>query len=490
MAGPESTLPTLSIVIGVLAVIVSTRLRRGSLISPFSLTIFILVSIFGVRPILMLRYHEFDFYGINVVDGFGTAAKVGLISIICVILGYAVGTLTGADKARRTPRQRKEKPQGYSGEAVFTIHRAFAATAITVAVWLAAVAALGGGLSFVQEMFAGRSAAVKAEGAGLPMFVPALPLAGAVLLAYARRCTERARPLNPWERTLYWTGVALAVVPPAALGSRRFMLPCIVVAAIGASTRTWRRRVRLPVILASFATLLVMATIPFIRSAGARTPGENFAQATASFIAQNGVTGVLKDYFLSFDTEMFNYVAYLGPKLGQSWPYGYGRGTFIEAVQTPIPARFGFTTWSDQILTHTFGGGCAQQMCPVASLPGTLFFDFGLAGVIAGLFLFGVLCRRLESALQLAENNRSILLLLVAGLIPILVRGNPITGSWIIMNALVASLILRKLLSKNQRLIGPGCGLLIEAVPRLSPRVVHRVVDKRSDNYHLPTVEA
>ena len=114
---------------------------------------------------------------------------------------------------------------------------------------------------------------------------------------------------------------------------------------------------------------------------------------------------MVHDYLTSYDTEMLNYVAVVGPRLGAAIPYGLGRGTLGDLVIFPIK-HFSLQLYSDQMLERLFvENGCAS-VCPVESEVGVLLFDFGLVGVALGMALTGYALRKIEQRLLVATSRR------------------------------------------------------------------------------------
>ena len=91
----SATFPILSVLMGAVALLIVSGGRRGALVSPFSTCVFILVSIFGVRPLLMLEERNFEFYGIDVITGFNSAAFLGALSIALLVVGYVFRRCSG-----------------------------------------------------------------------------------------------------------------------------------------------------------------------------------------------------------------------------------------------------------------------------------------------------------------------------------------------------------------------------------------------------------
>ena len=433
MSEPSSTWPTLTIAVGLLSWAAAVRFRRGAALAPFSLTVLMLVAIFGIRPIMMIRYDTFDVYGLDVVTGFNATARLGFVAVTCLCVAYFYSRVTDRRPSTSVPVRR--------GWQAPTIDRAVAVCMGTVLSWFAAIVIVGGGPGAVGVLFRGRSSAAAAALGNTPVAVFCLPIAGAVLVAAARIATERTRRLTVRERILFWVAVLGAVVPPASLGGRRFILPCVLVALVAVAAPKWSKPITAKMVLLGVGSLLVLAAIPFIRSAGARKPGQGPVGALIDYFSTTGVTETLKALFLTYDTDSFGYVAYFQPRLGDGIPYGHGRSTVGDLLVNALPVQAG-ELWSDHLLRLLFGATCARGVCPVASVVGVLALDFGLPAVVFGCLLLGLVYGRFERRLLAADGLGLAGLLVVAGFAPVFARGSSMSTAWIAVNVVVIVTVL------------------------------------------------
>ena len=430
MLGPSALYPTITLVVSLLAWCAITRLRIGAMLSPGSISILILASIFAVRPLFLLRDQNFDFYGYSVKEGFNSAALVGLMCVVCLIIGYILGG------SARKPDRRNHDPYrdlGFSKLILFSL-------GLTL-FWLALMVYIGGGAEYISTLFAGRSEVNNAVQSGVPNVVAALPMAGALSLCFGRLKAERGRRLTAWEQVGYWTSVVAASVPPTALGFRRFLLPTLLAVAIVAAAKHWRNRPRPYYIPLALAAGLVLVSIPFVRSAGARTSSSSFLGSLFEYLLSQGPTAALQQFFVSYDTEMFNYVAKLQQDFDDGWPLGYGREIVGDTILNPLPGSVSPILWSDEILTRLFGGPCGDPYCPVPSLPGVLFTDFWFYGVIVGSVLFGLLLRYLDNSVSVDPAAVSGAIMVFWALIPTFVRGNSVLFFYLFLQILLICLI-------------------------------------------------
>lgn len=422
------------------------------MLSPFPLCIFMLGSIFGARPLLMLEEGDFDFYGFDISSGFEQAALIGLLAVLCLSFGYTLGRLRrprGEEighplrptQKRLDPRDtRPEEALAFTSNAM---KRAAVTSSGLLLLWFTLTVLIGGGLSFIPKLFAGRSAEVNAVSANVPVLVPAMPVASATLLAVTRIAIVRHRRLARTEEITYWVFSLLMIIPPSAVGTRRFLIPAMLATLIGASYSRWRDPVGLRISGLAAVGFLVLSIFPFVRSAGSRTGRTDLIGAMLDYFGDAGIGGTLNGFFLSYDTEMFNYVAFLAPRLGESIPFGLGRGTIGEALLAPIPSAVSpFETWSNSLLHIAFGTSCSEGVCPVPSLVGVLYYDLWFVGIIGGFLLVGFFISGFEDALFRVKDSKLVALVVFGSFAPIIVRGNSVSISWIALNVMILVVIL------------------------------------------------
>ena len=425
-----STYATLTLVVGVVAWLLAVRFRRGPMIAPFSIFVIILLSIYGVRPLLMGEASEpTRFYGYVITeDGYELATLLGLIGTVAFVGGYGITRLS-------TQKKRREEllnPPEFVHPGEGAPRRSFIAAGILLAVWPAAMTAVGG-VGFVAQVFQGRSVETSAALANVPALVFAIPVVACVTIAATRFHYERFTRYTRAQSLPYWIIAALAVIPPSALGTRRFLIPSVVIVFAGALTKTWFKRMRPVWIIAAAVAFIVLAVFPFVRSSGSRIGGSTDLIGAMSYYFQNeGLRGALDGFFLSYDTEMLNWVAFFGPAMGREIQFGTGRGTIAEIIALPIPDAISpFPTWNNYLLHEAFGAGCAGQACPVPSIVGVLYTDLAIPGLVIGMFILGLLAARFDLSFVNAKSIRyTALLLIVVGFAVVFVRGNSSSQLW------------------------------------------------------------
>lgn len=425
-----SVLATLTICVGVIAWLIAVRFRRGPMIAPFSIFIIILVSIYGVRPLLMPDSPESTlFYGYIVsASGYELATLLGFVGMLAFVGGYGIMRLVSQKKRQVALLNPPEFVHPGDGAP----RRSFIAAWVLLAVWPAALIAVGG-VGFIAMVFQGRNVETSATLANVPALVFAIPVVSCVTIAATRFHYERFASYTRAQSLMYWIIGALAVIPPSALGTRRFLIPSVVIVVAGVLTKTWFKKVKPVWILAAVAAFIVLAVFPFVRSSGSRIGGStDLVGAMIYYFQNNGLRGALDGFFLSFDTEMLNWVAYFGPKMGTKIPFGLGRGTVGELIALPIPDAISpYPTWNNYLLQKAFGAGCAGLACPVPSIVGVLYTDLALPGLAIGMFILGLMAARFDLSFLHAKSIRyTAVLLLVAGFAVVFVRGNSSSQLW------------------------------------------------------------
>lgn len=401
----------------------------GRLFSPTSMSCLMLMAIFGIRPIAIHFWGGPLLYGIDPSSGFRFAQRVGMLSAI----GFAAGTAVAGTKpnfAASNSAPRRITRSGNRQEIDFSRLTARAVLRVSIVglcLGILLVVAKGG-VAGARAIVGGRSEAASAVIEGLPVFVLVLPLLGSVAAAIYILCVAGNRKLAAGEALTIAAAVMVSAISNITLGNRRFIIPSLLVplAAIIFARRGKLPRLAVPALPVTLGIFLVL---PFVRSAGARTPGQSLTSAIVDRLVSGGVVGSLRNFFTSYDTEMFDYIALIGPRLGSSVPYGAGRGTFLEFVQYPLPGSLAGPMYSDSLLQAFYG---AQKVRPVESSPGTLVFDFGLIGMMIGMFAMGWFLRRIERAVSGGGKSNAYMacFAVLAGYAPVIARTDSTQAVW------------------------------------------------------------
>lgn len=442
---PSILAPLTTTVLGSVAWLVYTKLRRGPMISPTSIYLALITSIFGVRPLIMIGNGDYLIYGIDASQGFNQAALLGALATMTFVATRGLVALIYAKPAAR-------QVQAQETTLIITLRGAFIVSLLAATFWLVSMATIGGGLKFIVLLFGGRSMEISAALSNVPVVFSSIPVAAAVIAGIARISTEARRRLVPHEHILFWAAIGISVVPPMALGIRRLLIPCLIIAIVSLARPKWSRR--LPILAAALAICggAILAALPYVRSSGARGAEESVVDALGRYFGENGLGGTLATFFYSNDTEMFSYVSYLTTQMGNSIPFGMGRATIIDLFWNAVPiALSGHPTWTDRVLTTIYGGGCATIACPVPSVIGVLYMDGGLIAVFIGTIGCAIALAWLDRAAATeARPMRLAFTLILVGFMPGLVRGDTMNQLWLSINVGIVSAVMIAALARKQ----------------------------------------
>ncbi|STX04943.1 Uncharacterised protein [Kocuria rosea] len=385
-----------------------------------------LFAIFGIRPLFYDRFDEEAWYGkyMPSPEGETLALLVGLTAIA----GIGIGAAMMNGRAAKARKKHRSFGSQFRAPIRFTAKEVLLATLAASGAYVGVLTLMAGSQIFSQ-LRQGRSAEVAIG--GLPEIVLMVPMTGSTAAAIFL-LANRHRKLSKAEFIVLLASISTSIALVSQLGNRRFIIPTILIPVVASLIRR-PARVRLWHIPAALITVLIMATIPMVRAAGARNPNESLLGAAWRYLRDEGISGTIRPIFASYDTEMFDYVAILAPRM-QEEGYGWGRGTLLEFVTRPIPASWGSTTsWSNELLTKLFGGGCGEPFCPVASFPGVMFFDGGLILVAVGSLIMGAFLRSLAIAWQYNSHlsfKKLMSVVIASAFALIAMRTNTIHAAW------------------------------------------------------------
>lgn len=359
----------------------------GRFLAPDSMATIMLIAIFTIRPVFTNRFDEAAWYGLYLPDQAEESLALG-VGMTCL-----VGLLLGVFLARLRPTKlqalenRSAGPRSYDGWS-FSRGKLVFATVAGLGAYIALLMAVAGA-DVIRQLAGGRSSEVAL--AGVPEIVMMIPLAGSIAAAIFI-LGAKDRQLVFFDLALIIGSTAASILMVSQLGTRRFIIPAMLLPVLAALIRK-PVRVKAGHVIIGAVAILFLAIVPMVRAAGARRVGENLATASWRYLQEEGIGGVLRPVFASYDTEMFDYIAVASRGLSGD-QYGLGRGTLLEFFTRPIPSftRIGELTgvpFSDQMITRLFGGGCGEPFCPVASVAGVLYFDGGFILVFLGSIAFG-----------------------------------------------------------------------------------------------------
>ncbi len=449
------------------AAVVATSPLRGlsRVLAPDTLVIGMLYAIFAIRPLFTDRFQasRFEYSGfyrfVPTYDGQLTASLVGILLLWSIGIGalwcshwrkLPAVPITGGTEDHR--------PE-YSPDAAVLPHvRAVVVTLAALALHFVLIVSFMG-LARALAMSEGRSDYVASGSFGLPEIVYVIPLTGSIAAA-TLILMARSRPISfpAWLSILACT--ALSLVSVSQLGNRRFMIPAVLI-VVAAFLMRKPIRFRLWHAVAGLLAIIFLAVVPYVRKAGSR-PGENLVEAMFGYIGDNGFLVLLRNMFTTYDTEMYDYIAVVAPRLENGREnYGFGSGTVLEFLLHPLPQNmFNFTERSSEVRSYLFNYGCGVTCNlpnPVSSLGGVLFFDGWYVGVIVGGVLAGVLIRVIAIRWSRAATStvaHNIVTAISASFMAIAVRTETISILWLCIYTLIIGFLVLAVMGEGTMLSG------------------------------------
>lgn len=423
-------------------IVISTSPLHGlsRVIGPDTQLVVILYAIFAVRPLFGERFQSSrsmysGFYGfVPTHDGQITASLVGTF----LLWSIAIGALFYGE--RRESRNRPPSPGTAENPMPNCEYlprlphvRALVGTIAALGLYFAILVSFLG-VGRVLAMSRGRSQ--ESAPKGVPEVVGVLPLAGSIaaatiiLMAGSRPISFRA-----WLSISACTALSLATV--SQLGTRRFMIPSLLIVV---TAFLMRKPVRLRPRHAALGlvAIAVVAVVPYVRSEGNRQ-GQNLPQAIARYFQDVGLLGSFRNIFTTYDTEMYDYIAVVAPRLASGRAdYGRGAGTILEFLTHPLPERIlenveRSNEIRGELFNYSCGIGCGLPF-PVPSWGGVLFFDGWYFGVVAGGILAGIVSRALSlrwSRAARTEVFKNVVTAVCASYVGIAARTETITALWL-----------------------------------------------------------
>lgn len=424
----------------VISIIIFSRLKIYYLLNPFVTAHAVLMSIFGLRPLVMRYPTDFAFYGLDSVTGFNSAVIAGLIASIALNLGFIF--------SRPSSRSELINPI-LSKDQILS--RARAMSILIMLIWVGFMVMLGG-TSVLTLLLQGRSDELNANFRGVPILLQALPASSFIIFSSSLLILGRFKRISRSNTIELICLFLLTAAPSALLGDRRIIFPMAICMLLVLLQQKRDFQVGIFSSLGFLVAGLILTIYPYVRSSGARED-VNLPTATYNFFQENGVFKVFQGYLVKNDTEMFNFVSFLTSRVGTDFQFGFGRGTFIDLLREALPSALeASNTWSDMILTKMFGGGCASGLCPVPSLVGVLFYDMGFLGVAGGFFLLGFLAKKYDGVVSVSGGFMLVSTLTFGAYCAVIVRGSSIAMIWIALNVIIVGHFGLKLVFGNYNL--------------------------------------
>ena len=407
---------------GVLAAPLAARVlrRRFDPFEPIVLFVLAYGVMFVVRPAAMLAEHHLAWEGSHgPTEVSGTFSKMLALALVGAVAFVA---------AYETPVGRR-LVSGWRGLGELATPRVIAVALVTgglgVASFVAFLVFSSDGLSSLALIFRGRSEELSKDVAGTTFYlwysffllVPATLVLVAVGL-------ERRRKALVLAGLAFGALFLLRTVP---LGARIAMLPLFG----GAFVFFYLRRSRRPsvVVLVGLAlvALLGSAFLSDLRARGTR--GESVSQTVVRATRPHWIVSQLVS---GPDTEMAPVLAAALTRIPQKLHYTYGRTIFGDLVARPIPRAL----WSDKpepprdkLIDSLWPLERKKDgINPEFSVLLYFFWDFGIPGVVVGMFLFGVGARALFEYFQNYRHSSAAQLLYALALwfIVIGLRNSPV----------------------------------------------------------------
>jgi hypothetical protein len=345
-----------------------------------------LLLLFSVRPLIMLADQNFIFQQVIPVQvGFGRAVLLGTIGSLAFVVSYEVWLKV------RTPRP-MPRSAGTRLDPARTRTTILWLVGIGVGLYLLRLGINGNPLTTLRTLAAGRS--VSSGDTNSSAYLsdgPLLFAAAATIMAI-----RRPAPLPSRDRVLIATLMLGAVAAFYLLGNRRLILPSAATPVIAYCLYNRVRPKWRTIVIVLPVAFIILATIPFERSLGARQQ----TQGGAAGIFEQAFVQPFKpvgEFFTGPDTAMLPGLALEIQTLKTPSDYYYGRATIGDLLLSPIPSALvpgKPQTARNDLLTRMFGTGCvlrtAGAVCPDFSVIGTFYQDLWFVGVIIGMLALGV----------------------------------------------------------------------------------------------------
>jgi hypothetical protein len=392
------------LLVGMIALVLLLPLFRRFLVrrldpfEPFVLFVLAYGVMFVVRPAAMLGEHKLVFEGpiraLDVSPHFTLMLVLALVGAVAFSVGYELPQV-------RRIAARKAGNRGFVDDRRL-IALVAGLTALGILAFTA-FAAAGDGFRTVGEILhANKTALSEGEGTYRYLWLAFFVLIPAALALYGLGLEVRRRWIIACSAVVA-TLVLLRAVP---LGNRTVLLPLLG----GVFVLYYLQRGRRPRwrTLAFLAVIAVFAS-PFLSDLrGRRTRGESVAETIArvgdpSRLAQPFTTGP--------DSEMAPALAAALTVIPSRLPHEYGRVIFEDLVLRPIPRP----VWSgkppiprDRLIKAIWPVEAARgALNPEFSVLLYFYWDFGIAGVLVGMALFGMGARYLYERFRAREQHLS-----------------------------------------------------------------------------------
>jgi hypothetical protein len=336
---------------------------------------------FVARPASMLAHGDLSYYGVDIRRTLPLALLLALAGGVAFVCGYELRAGYALGRALPQPREITARA-GIVGSAIMI---ASALVALLVIVW-----PVGGYRRFTilldgQTWEVGQLLSARGS---YPLMAAMLVVPAAILLL-ALGLRERRRGLLAAAALTF--AFALGVMVP--LGSRTFLLPLVG----GAVTLAYVRRGARP----RGVTVVALAILAFIASYAAITVREPGKRAQLDVYVQRFV----QRPWVAFSPVTKGEDANMAPVLAgalrvvpSDLGYRFGGATLGDLVLRPIPR----SVWPGKpkpsrlrVVRAVWPSLAEDGFQPEFSPLLVFYWDFGIAGVFAGMAFFGIACRAL-----------------------------------------------------------------------------------------------
>jgi hypothetical protein len=371
------------------------RLRRFDPFEPIVVFVLAWGAMFVVRPAAMLIRDDVVFFGVDIGSTLDDAMLLALLGASAFVVGHEA--VLGKRLSARVPRVSSAwSPSGALTGACITAGLGMA--------FLVAFLLSIDGVSGIRLFLGGRSPELDALMRDSPLFLWWLSLlvVPAALVGFA---VAMVKPRTR-EVVLAALLIGLALLRTLPTGSRLNVLVLIGAMAVFVYLHRQRRPGLVAIALGLVVALTLSYAFLFFRYAETREDIPSAIKGLAS-TPENVVAPIL----WGADAEMAPALAGSLRVIPSDLGYRYGRATLGDLVSRPVPR----VVWEGKPLPHTHQvtgavwpgprelGGFDPAYTPLMSF----FWDFGLLGVVVGLFAYGLIARfTYEYFLRAADDGR------------------------------------------------------------------------------------
>lgn len=383
-----------------------------------------LALLFGIRPLYIIAGGQFEYLGYQTEPQLTAVIGLGLVSSASFALGYFSLLRNRPMNIEEPATTDQAAPSSASRRAVVLV--ALLASALGLGLFGLNLLRMGPPGQVIPLWLGGHSIQLNDASTGSTEYLTSAP----ILLACAATAIG---VVSAWRLTLLQlVGVSALSVMSAAVflinGDRRFLLPCILVPVVAYYLSVGRRPARKLMFAFVPLAFVLLATIPWLRTAEARSYYGGIPTILANAVSSPFTAW---DRFITLnDTEMESALSVQLQVQRGPEDFYYGRATFGDLLLAPIPSALipgKPVTARNDMLTRAFGGPCtvaANHVCPDFSVIGTFYQDLWWPGVLLGMAALGAFSRAIW-ARYLAKPHSPYRIVTAATwviLLPILIR--------------------------------------------------------------------